>query len=210
MTEIRLSPAMRAGVLIAGVVLLLMAGGIFAQLIVLQDSNDRIHAQDAKIGDLKSEVDPMLNAVRPLIAKSRPVLRKASRLADPLTATLDDVSAAAEEAPQLARAVRTLIGASLPVVDALRITLSEANPLLPEVRALVPELRGLLPELRGLLPRADDAISATLHVESIQTRSIRMIRRQLQIQKRTLAVQLEALGHIESLDTKTGGQFPAD
>jgi len=48
----RLNPRQRAAVIFAGALLLLQAGGIFAQLVVLTDSNDRIHAQDAKIGDL--------------------------------------------------------------------------------------------------------------------------------------------------------------
>ena len=203
MTEIRLSPAMRLGVIVAGLAMLLMVSGIFAQLIVLQDTNDRIHATDGKISDLKGEVDPILDAVRPLIGDARPALRNARALANPLSATLDDVSAAAEEAPPLARAARTLIGESLPMVEALKAAL-------PEVRALLPAVSGFLGEAkqRALLQRADAAISAALHIESIQTRSVRLIRRQLAIQKQTLAVQLEALGHIESLDRKTGGQFP--
>ena len=214
MTEIRLSPAMRLGVIVAGVAMLLMVGGIFAQLLVLQDTNDRIHATDGKISDLKGEVDPILDVVRPLIGDARPAVREARALADPLSATLDDVSTAAEEAPPLARAVRTVIGRSIPLIDTLR---AESLPLLDTVRLSLTELRDLMPKAvgfldeakrRALLARADAAIAAALHIESIQERSLRAIRKQLAIQKQTLAVQLEALDHIESLDAKTGGEFP--
>jgi ABC-type transporter Mla subunit MlaD len=217
MTEIRLSAAMRAGVLIAGAVLLLMAGGIFAQLLVLQDSNDRIHAQDAKIGELRSDVEPILDTLRPLLADTRPVLREARQLAGPLSETADDVSAALEPAPRLIRGVLALVGRSLPVVDSLQATLPEVRGVLPELATLLPELRSLLPqateflgeaERRRLLRRADAAISATLHLESLQSRSLRVVRRQLAIQEETLAVQLKALEHVESLDRKTGGEFP--
>jgi hypothetical protein len=210
MTEIKLSPAMRVGVLVAGAVLLLMAGGIFAQLLVLQDSNDRIHAQDEKIGELKSDVDPILDLVGPLVRETRPTLREARQLAGPLGETADDVSAALEPAPQLVRGVLALVGRSLPMVDTLQAALPEAQLLISELRAVVPAAARFLDETerRALLARADAAVSAALHIESIQVQSLRAIRRQLAIQKETLAVQLEALEHIESLDAKTGGEFP--
>jgi hypothetical protein len=113
--------------------------------------------------------------------------------------------------------VRTLVGDSLPVVETLRLTLPEVRGVIPALSALLPELRALLPdaaafldeaERRALLRRTDSAVSATLHLESLQSRSLRLQKRQLAIQSETLAIQREALDHIESLDRKTGGEFP--
>jgi hypothetical protein len=201
---------MRLGAILAGAVLVLMAGGIFAQLLVLQDSNDRIHAQDEKIGDLKSEVDPLLDLVGPFVGDARPALREARQLAGPLGETADEVSAALEPAPRLVRGVIALVGRSLPVVDTLHATLPEVRTLMSELRTVLPAAASFLDEAarRELLRRADSAISAALHIESIQVRSLRLIRQQLAIQRETLGVQREALGHIESLDAKTGGEFP--
>src|SRR5688500_702992 len=197
MTEIKLSPAMRVGVLVAGAVLLLMAGGIFAQLLVLQDSNDRIHAQDEKIGELRADAEPILETLRPLLGETRPVLRDARQLAGPLGETAADVSAALEPAPQLVRAVLALVGQALPAVETLQATLPDARLLISELRAVIPAAASFLDETarRELLRRADAAISAALHLEPLQVRSLRAIRRQLAIQKQTLAVQVEALDH---------------
>jgi hypothetical protein len=131
---------------------------------------------------------------------------------------MEDLAAAAEAAPPALRAARVLVGRSLPVVDALRHLLPGASALVPELRALLPELRAVLPratrflaetERRGLLRRADEAISATLHLESLQSRALRLQVRQVGVQEETLAIQREALVHIRSLDRKTGGQLPA-
>ncbi len=210
MTEVRLSPATRVGALIAGALLLLIAGGIFAQLLVLQDSNDRIHAQDEKIGDLRADAEPILDTLRPLLDETRPVLREARQLAGPLGDTADDVSAALEPAPRLVRGVLALVGRTLPVVDSLSATLPEVRTFISELRAVLPEASGFLDEAarRELLRRADAAIAATLHLETLQSRSLRTIRRQLAIQEEKLAKQKQALEHIESLDRKTGGGFP--
>jgi ABC-type transporter Mla subunit MlaD len=208
---------MRLGAIFAGAVLVLMAGGIFAQLLVLQDSNDRIHAQDEKIGDLRADAEPILDTLRPLLDETGPVLREAGpalqearRLAGPLGETADDVSAALEPAPQLVRGVLALVGRTLPVVDMLQATMPEVRTLMSELRAVLPAASEFLDEAarRELLRRADAAVSATLHIESIQVRSLRTIRRQLAIQEETLAIQKQALEHIESLDRKTGGEFP--
>jgi ABC-type transporter Mla subunit MlaD len=201
------------------VVLVLQAGGIFAQLVVLSDSNDRIHAQDAKIADLRRDAAPVLDAVRPLAEELRPLVREARALRRPATRTLEDLAAAAEAAPPALRAARVLVGRSLPVVDALRHFLPGASALVPELRALLPELRALLPraarflgetERRALLRRAGQAITATLDLEALQRRSLRLQERQLGVLGETLTIQREALVHIRSLDRKTGGQLPAD
>ena len=225
-TEIRLSPAMKVGALVAGALLVLMAGGIFAQLLVLQDSNDRIHAQDDKIGDLRSEVDPILDTLQPLLGDTRPLVREARALTEPFNRTAGDLSAAAETAPQVAAAVRTLVGESLPVVETLRLAVPEIRGVLPELEALLPELRAVLPQLRTLLPqasqfldeaerraflrRADAAVSAALELESLQSRSLKLQTQQIGILRETLGIQREALEHIESIDRKTGGQFPPE
>ena len=196
---------------------MLQAVGIFALLAVLSDANDRIHAQDAKIGDLRRDAEPLLEAVRPLAEELRPLVREARALRRPLGRTLEDVAAAAEAAPPALRAARVLVGRSLPVVDALRHFLPGASALVPELRALLPELRAVLPrasrfldetERRALLRRADQAISATLRLESLQSRALRLQVRQFGVLEETLAIQREALVHIRSLDRKTGGQLP--
>jgi ABC-type transporter Mla subunit MlaD len=195
----------------------LQAGGIYAQLAVLADSNDRIHAQDAKIADLRRDAEPVLEALRPLLAETRPLVREARGLRRPLGRTLEDVAAAAEAAPPALRAARVLVGRSLPVVDALWRLLPGAGALVPELRALLPELRAVLPraarfldetERRALLRRADEAISATLRLESLQSRALQLQARQFGVLEETLAIQREALVHIRSLDRKTGGQLP--
>jgi hypothetical protein len=202
--QLRLSPRQRLAVSIAGLLLVLQAGGIFAQLVVLSDSNDRIHAQDAKIGDLRRDAEPLLAALRPLVRETRPLVREARAVGDPLRRSLDDVSAAAEAAPPALRAARVLVGRSLPLVESLQLAL-------PELRALLPRAAAFLDEAarRALLRRADEAVSAALHLESLQSTALRLQRRQFAVQRETLAIQREALGHIRSLDRKTGGQLPA-
>jgi ABC-type transporter Mla subunit MlaD len=181
-------------------VLLVMAGGIFALLVVLQDANDRIHAQDAKIGDLQREIEPVLDVARPLAREARPLVRSARGLVRPVARTAEDLSAAAEEAPQVARAVRTGIARALPLIDALQRAVPELRAVLPRAARFLDEA-----ERRSLISRADAAVAATLHLESLQIRQLRTARQQLAIQNETLAIQKKALVHIESIDRRTGG-----
>jgi hypothetical protein len=210
-TGLHLSPRQRAAVLVAGTLLVLQVAGIFAQLVVLSDSNDRIHAQDAKIGELRSDVGPVLDLARPLAEEARPLVRSARGLTGPLARTADDLSLAADEVPPLARGGRRLVGEALPLVAAAREALPELTALMSELRALVPGATRFLHEAerRALLARADAAISATLRLESLQTRQLSTARTQLRIQQRTLAIQREALTHIRNIDRRTGGDLPA-
>jgi ABC-type transporter Mla subunit MlaD len=170
---------------------------------VLSDANDRIHAQDAKIADLRADAEPVLRAVRPLVRETRPLVRDARALRRPLTRTLEDLAAAAQEAPPALRAARVLVGRSLPVIESLQA-------VLPELRAVLPRAARFLDETerRALLRRADEAVSATLHLESLQIRALRLQERQFDVQDETLAIQRRALRHIRSIDRRTGGGAP--
>lgn len=197
MTELRLSPAARAGAVLFALVTL---GVLAAQLMVLRDSNDRIHAQDRKIADLRHETEPLFDALRPLVADTAPLVREATELVQPLARSADDVSRAAEQAPPLVNAVRALAGESVPLVQDLRPLIAQLRPLLALSASLLDETRR-----RELLRRADAAIDAVLHVEQLQTATLAAQRRSLRIQLDALRVQRQSLRHVRSVDRKTGG-----
>jgi ABC-type transporter Mla subunit MlaD len=195
--DVSLPPAGRLAVAGAGLLLVAMIVLLVAQLAVLSDSREHIVAQDRKINRIVKGTDPVLDQIEPVAGDARAVLRQAEPFVRDLRAELIPVL----------RDLRD-VGTSGFFPRTLRAV--EAVPRIP------PILNATLAVQRSTLSTQLESLSTQRATFDLQRHALRLTRSSRQIQKRTLAlfqrslaVQEEALGHIRSIDNKTGGTAPA-
>jgi hypothetical protein len=221
-------PLVAAGLIGAGLMLVLLVIGIAVLIVILKDSRDHIRAQDAKTAVLLKGLraaSPTARQVPPLIDEARPVVRA---LGDALPRGGKALGAKAEAAKRLPGLIRTAEGLarlSVPVLSTLgqvnlaRILLAGgtvADALLYRNRfsRAIDETNHLLAEVRdeNLIPVAANAARETprliRRLLRIQLKTLKTQRASLGTQRRTLEIQRQALVHIESIDRKTGGPVP--
>jgi hypothetical protein len=221
-------PLVAAGLIGAGLMLVLLVIGIAVLIVILKDSRDHIRAQDAKTAVLLKGLraaSPTARQVPPLIDEARPVVRA---LGDALPRGGKALGATAEAAKRLPGLIRTTEGLarlSVPVLSTLgqvnlaRILLAGgtvADALLYRNRfsRAIDETNHLLAEVRdeNLIPVAANAARETprliRRLLRIQLKTLKTQRASLGTQRRTLEIQRQALVHIESIDRKTGGPVP--
>jgi hypothetical protein len=228
-TETTLPPLAWAGLIGAGLMLLLLVIGIATLIVILKDSRDHIRAQDAKTAVLVQKVraaQPTAEQVAPLIGEARPVVRKIGKAVGPLSRSGAAIAAAVERLPRVARAVQAIASVVVPVLaDVGRVNVARVLNASSTVAAALLERDRLVRALDStneLLAqvRAHDLVSvsadAARQTPSLLRELLRVQRLTLETQKGTLETQLatldiqrQALTHIESIDRKTGGTVPA-
>jgi hypothetical protein len=219
---------MAAGLIGAGLMLVLLVVGIAVLIVILKDSRDHIRAQDAKTAMLLKGLraaTPTARQVPPLIDEVRPVVRALGHALPRGSEALGATAEAAKRLPGLIRTTEGLARLSVPVLSSLgqvnlaRILLAGgtvADALLYRDRfsRAIDETNHLLAEVRdeNLIPVAADAARETpsliRRLLRIQLKTLKTQRASLGSQRRTLEIQREALVHIESIDRKTGGPLP--
>jgi hypothetical protein len=218
---------MAAGLIGAGLMLVLLVIGIAVLIVILKDSRDHIRAQDEKTAVLLKGLraaTPTARQVPPLIDEVRPVVRALGH-ALPGGKKALGATEAATRLPNLIRTTEELARLGVPIlsslgqVDLARILLAGgtvADALLYRDRfaRAIDETNYLLAEVRdeNLVPVAADAARKTpilvRRLLRIQLKTLKTQRTSLRTQRRTLEIQRQALVHIESIDRKTGGQVP--
>ena len=230
-----LHPLAAAGLIGAGLMLVLLVVGIGVLIVILQDSRDHIRAQDAKTAVLLKSLraaSPTARQVPVLISEARPVVRALGRAVRPGMKALSATAEATASLPTLIRTTETLARFGVPVLASLgqvnvaRILLAGgtvADTLLQGDRfaSAIDATNRVLAQVQAenLIHVAADAARDTpplvrrlLRVQLItletQRASLHTQRQTLAIQRQTLAIQRQALVHIESIDRKTGGPAP--
>ena len=184
----------------AGLLLVLMVVGIGIQIAILQNSRDHIEAQDKKLAVLLQKAQaaqPTAEQVPSLLDQVRPVVRRLGRAAGPVSRAITSTAEATQQLPTLVRVSQALAREGFPVLDDLRAA---------DLASVLPQTRRAVEEAPPLIRRLLDVQLETL---SVQKQSLSAQRRSLRTQLTTLAIQREALKHIESIDRKTGGTVPA-
>jgi hypothetical protein len=223
-----LHPLAAAGLIGAGVMLLLLVVGIAVLIVILQDSRDHIRAQDEKTAVLLRSLraaTPTARQVPPLIAETRPVVRALGRAIRPANEALAATADATVRLPALVRTTETLARFGVPVLAALgQVNLAHvlraggtvAESVLQRDRlvAALDSANEVLAQVRdeNLVPVAADAARQTPRLMRrllrVQLDTLTTQKRSLRTQLKTLDIQRQALVHIESIDRKTGGPVP--
>jgi hypothetical protein len=223
-----LHPLAAAGLIGAGLMLLLLVVGIAVLIVILKDSRDHIRAQDEKTAVLLKSLHaatPTARQVPPLINEVRPVVRALGRTVGPGGRALRATARAASSLPSLIRTTEDLARLGVPVLSSLgqvnlaRILLAGgtvADALLSRDRltTAIDATNRVLAELESenLIPVAADAARDTppliRRLLRVQLQTLTIQRASLRTQRTTLAIQRQALVHIESIDRKTGGTVP--
>lgn len=199
----------------------------------LRTSRTHIADQDAKVTRLLQltrpaleEVPPLTRQAEPLLADARPLLGTLAETVPPLLAsgesTLDRLPALTVSAQALVgEAIPALIGEAIPALQTL--SASELGPALATVETLTLQLlendrlAATLDQTAALLERVETLdlparAARTAHrirrLLRVQRRTFSVQKRTLAIQQRSLQIQTETLGHVRSIDEKTGGQAP--
>jgi hypothetical protein len=205
-----LPPLAWAGLIGAGLMLLLLVIGIATLVVILKDSRDHIRAQDAKTAVLLEKVraaQPTASQVSPLISEARPVVRRIGKAVGPLSQSGSAIATAVERLPRVARAVQAIaeavVPATTPLVERDRLVraLDSTNELLAAVRA-----QDLVSVSARAARETPDLMRRLLHVQQL---TLETQKRSLEAQIATLDIQRQALVHIQSIDRKTGGTVPA-
>jgi hypothetical protein len=207
-TQMTLPPLAWAGLIGAGLMLVLLVIGITMLVVILKDSRDHIRAQDAKTAVLLQKVraaEPTASQVSPLIGEARPVVRRLSKAIGPLAERGRVLAAAVDRLPAVARAVQAIAAVAVPVLgevgrSRLARTLDSTNELLAQVRAanLVPVSAHAARETPQLIRR----------LVRLQLTTLRTQKLSLETQLTTLDILRQSLAHIASIDRKTGGTVP--
>jgi hypothetical protein len=209
-TQMTLPPLAWAGLIGAGLMLLLLVIGIATLVVILKDSRDHIRAQDAKTAVLLEKVraaQPTASQVSPLISEARPVVRRIGKAVGPLSQSGSAIATAVERLPRVARAVQAIaeavVPATAPLVERDRLVraLDSTNELLAAVRA-----QDLVSVSARAARETPDLMRRLLHVQQL---TLETQKRSLEAQLATLDIQRQALVHIQSIDRKTGGTVPA-
>jgi hypothetical protein len=213
----------RAWAAAAVVVVLLFATFAFMTHVLL-DQRRLIDSQNRKAYAQLERITPVLEAAQPVLGEARrqaPAARRTARATRRLAETgvplLDALRAA--DLPNTTRltgqALATLFhGDRLAgTLDATRAVLGQARTtdLVPRAAATLQDVGALASDLRsrhatGRLLRAADE---TVRLRRRADRLLGLQQRALDVLTETLAIQKQALRHIESLDRKTGGQLAA-
>jgi hypothetical protein len=178
-----------------GIATLVLLG---VQLSVLRDSREHIRSQDVKVTALYRGARGAAGEAQPLVRRAAPFVRGARR-------ALRSVNAL----PPALRAAQTLAGTSLPLIRALSAVgtpdvVAGAGSLLDRIAST--DLVAKTARAADLAPTLIDLQQRLLRV---QLTTLRSQRASLRTQMATLEIQRQALGHIENIDRKTGGQVPA-
>jgi hypothetical protein len=223
-----LHPLAAAGLIGAGVMLVLLVVGITILIVILQDSRNHIRAQDAKTAVLLKSLraaTPTARQVPPLIGETRPVVRALGRAIGPANRALGATAHATVRLPALVRTTETLTRFGVPVlaalgqVDLARVlraggTVAESVLQRDRLVAALDSANEVLTQVRdeNLVPVAAEAARQTprltRRVLRVQIETLRIQKRSLRTQLQTLDIQRQALTHIESIDRKTGGTVP--
>ena len=160
-------------------------------------------------------------AARPLVEDAQPVLATLANELPSIVSSGRAIAPTLDRLPALVTAGQQLISEAFPALRVLRE--SELGPTLTAIRGSLFELlgdgrlsailiraRSLLDQVEalGLPARAARASKRIERVLKVQRRTLAIQERSFNVQAQTLQVQLEALGHIRSIDEKTGGQVP--
>jgi hypothetical protein len=223
-----LHPLAAAGLIGAGVLLVLMVVGIATLIVILKDSRDHIRAQDAKTAVLLKSLKaaaPTARQVPPLIGEARPVVRELGRTIRPARKALGATADATVRLPALIRTTESLARFGIPVLAALgqvnlvRVlsaggTVAESVLQRDRLVSALDSANEVLAQVRdeNLVEVSAHAARTTPHLMRrllrVQITTLTTQRRSLRTQLKTLAVQRQALVHIESIDRKTGGTVP--
>jgi hypothetical protein len=192
-----LHPLAWAGIVGGGLIGIVVIALLGVQLAVLKNSREHIRSQDAKVTALYDGARSAVSDARPLARRVAPLARQARR-------ALGTVNSL----PPAVRAAESLAAASLPLVRALSAVgtpdvVARADALLQHVAAT-----DVVAKAARAADLAPTLIALQQHLLRVQLVTLRIQRESLHTQLITLAVQREALGHIESIDRKTGGQMP--
>jgi hypothetical protein len=178
--EISMPPAGKLALFGAGGLLVAMVALLIGVLAVLADSREHIVAQDRKIDRIVKGTDPILDEVKPVAGDARGLLRQAT---------------------PFVRDLRALIPTAVTAAD-----------LVPELRRLLAETlevqRETLLTQRTTLATQRETLRAQRETLAIQRESRDIQRQTLALFQRSLTVQEEALVHVRSIDSKTGGPAP--
>lgn len=206
----------------AGVLLVALVIGVWVMIGLLKDSRDHIRAQDTKTAVLLEKLRAAAPTTRQLIGETRPVIRTLHGVLGPLSRSTGAVAAATEQLPNTLNAADALTANALPLLDKLAPV--DLTHLLDSTGSLVDatlyrgRLTNALDAANGLLADIREqhlvAVSANAARTTptlmrallrVQLRTLQVQQRSLDAQLTTLAVQRQALTHIESIDRKTGG-----
>lgn len=214
-----------AATLAGGVLLVAMVVLLALTLSELRTSRTHIADQDAKVTKLLELSRPALEGVPPLTRDAEPLLDDArpvvGALAQDLPAILTSGETTLDRLPALAVSAQALVSEAFPAVRALGAI--EVEPALAAVQALAGQLlegerlaatldeaRVLMEQIEtlGLTVRAARTARRIERLLTTQRRTLKTQRNSLAVQRRSLDVQTETLGHVRSIDEKTGGQAP--
>jgi hypothetical protein len=147
------------------------------------------------IGRQKELLQRQLGLAEQSYDATRPAVQDARRL-------LDDARDRLPQTRRRARDAARLVEVSAPLVADLRQN--------GRLVALVDHTQRLLDQLEraGTVEAIRDARGVMHQLLSIQRRTLSAQLQALEVQRATLTTQQQALGHIRSLDRKTGGQLP--
>jgi hypothetical protein len=194
-----LHPLAVAGMIGAGLMLVLLVVGIGMLIVILQDSRDHIRAQDAKTAVLLGKLRAAEPTTRAALREARPAVRSLGRSIGPVRKAVGSTAIATERIPVLVRVTEALAGAAFPVLGDLQR--ADVAQVLAEVRAqnLIPASAEAARETPGLIRR----------LVRLQTTTLRTQRVTLQTLLASLEVQRQTLESVKSIDRKTGGTVPA-
>jgi hypothetical protein len=189
----------------------------------------RTHVQsaDAKVTALLQLTKPALTATAPAVEKTQPLLTDLQ----PVIRTLGDslptivgagrtILPALDRLPAFVVEGQQLISAVFPALQALQA--SEVPATFAAARNLVGQLQGprlleALDQAQWLIDRAvvldlpDRAVRAAKRVKrivAIQVHTLEIQQQSLAVQRKSLQIQTQTLGHVRSLDNRTGGTLP--
>lgn len=138
-------------------------------------------------------------------AQADPLVRDGRILADDLRDRLPQVKRDARDSARLVRESRPLVQDVHPLVAELREALPDVRTASRRAPGFMETALAILQDTRALLR---DALDVQRNTRELQREALRLQRASLAVQQETLAIQKEALGHIRSLDRKTGGPLP--
>jgi hypothetical protein len=221
------SPAARAGVALAALLLVAMLATLIAVLVSLESTRSEIRTTRAGVVDTDQRLQRASRQLQPLLGGE--ARRRIGSTAGALGHALDQLPEAARRARQGVDAATflasTLDEAQLPrALTSLRTladaALTAARPGVHSLDACDASLRRRPPGASGQLGcllRTVPNIRALLRSQrrlnrkstTTQLRQLSLMQRTYELLAQSLAIQRETLEHARSIDRKTGGTAPA-